>query len=107
MSDYLIVETQSLFNGARVLSGLQLALEMADLNQKVNLWLMQDAVQLLQLIQQNELKRCLEHRNIRCFVDDFSLQHRGVIELPAGVEAAGMELFARQLLNKSTKPVWH
>ena len=106
MSYLLIIESHTPLASSR-LTGIELALESADQDQPVKLWLTQDATQLLQLADHDGLRACCAHDNIEVFADAFTMDQRGISARSAGVTPAPISTLADHLLDTAAKPIWH
>ncbi|MEL6678818.1 MAG: hypothetical protein AAFQ51_08935 [Pseudomonadota bacterium] len=106
MTYLLIIESQTPLTSHR-LTGLELALEAAEEEQQVKLWLTQDATQMLQIGGNPKLDACCAHANIEVFVDDFALDQRGITAPPGPVTPAPISALADHLLDCNAKPIWH
>ena len=106
MSELLIVETRCPLKEGGALSGLQLAAEAASSGQPVRVWLMAEALTLLQLKSRDVLDPCIENDAIEVFADSFGMAQRNIRTVD-GVTAAPMDVFTTHLLSPGAKPVWH
>ncbi len=108
MIEYLIVETRSPLISNRNLTGLELALALAGEGVRVTLWIMQDAVQLLQLKFSEQIDRCVEEALVTCYVDEFSLAQRGcVLDASSPLKTGDMALFSEHLMRMNSRAIWH
>jgi hypothetical protein len=107
MQEYLIIETDGFYKSS--LRGIELALELSD-HAKIHLWLLQDAVQLLQIDSATLLHNCFNNTNIKLYADKFSLVQRGCFlsdKKLDNVTVADMDVLSEQLMRKNTKAIWH
>ena len=104
MNKYLIVESRAEYK----LRGMELALELAGKECQVNLWLMQDALQLLQYKASPLLDACISSPNIDLFADVFSIAQRGCrIPGEKEIHISDISLFSEHLMEMNRKPIWH
>lgn len=106
MSYLLIIESHSPLASHR-LSGLSLALEAAREEKQVKLWLTQDAIQLLQIMDNAQIDACFAHENIDVFADEFAFEQRGISTVSDQLTVASIGQLADHLLDKNAKPIWH
>jgi hypothetical protein len=104
MEKYLIIESRLDEN----LRGMKLALELAKNECKIILWLMQDALQLLQYKSSDTLEKCISSPNIDIFADEFSIAQRGCRgSRYKEIYIADISLFSEHLMEMNSKPIWH
>ena len=108
MKDYLIIESEGVYQSS--LRGLELALELAKQEYNVIVWLVQDAIELLQFSTPELLTSCITQNNIAVYIDDFSMVQRGFDRNNMAcleVTVSSIDQLSEHLMAKNTKAIWH
>lgn len=107
---YLLVETQSPFDGPASADFVDSAFELARSGRTVSLWLLQNGVLGLLAHAETWRERLAETPRLRMYADAFSLAQRSVDPqhlAAAGAEAADMPELVSRLMSAHCKVLWH
>ncbi len=108
MAPYLLIETNTAWDGTGVVDLLKLAAGLADGGQSVDLFLIQNAVLMAYEPLEPWMERLVTHPLVTIWVDDFSLASRA---LPhphhPQVVVAGADTLVSLLIRPDCKAIWH
>lgn len=108
MSQYLLIETRSSWEGRDVCEFLKTARQLRQLGHVVHVFLIQNAVIMAKQGAEPFIPALLDAR-IRFWADDFSISNRNLSRalLLPGVRIVGMDHLVRFLTDPKWKTIWH